>query len=575
MLINWVTGFFVILGVLSMPLEAGKKDDTADYVIVGLGTAGGLLVGKLTEDKKTSVIALHPGENFTDSFILKYSQNMTFSVGQSFLGIPPSFNPASYDLPPDIQLQFNNFIQLINSSVQKLYETGETVPQVDADNRVLSWVIAEPAGGASSLNAGAWVRVTPQVLSQWEAIAGSEWSVDRLLKVYKDLEDYDGKTSNKHARGHHGPIRITQDPHASALSKKFTEAMIQATGIPFASDYNDPNIPLSVSKQIQSSHRGDNGYYRVSSVNAFLGESVMTEGGRGKHGRKLKVHFGSTALRVIWDGQTAVGVEYLHNGHIKSVYAKKAVIVCAGLRSSTFLLHSGIGSSSLLSSLGIPVIFDNPNVGQGLIDQTPVPIIFATNPYDSQAGTTTIFSQIANLPSPVGSPEGRQIRLATIDAIPGITPVIVDLLQPQSRGSITIASNNPLDQPVIDFGLLTNSADLDLLTSTYQIYVKNLNQALQAIDPQYQLLLPPPEILDDISLVQAYIRAIAGTDFHYQGHCRMAPLNQGGVVDAKGRVYGVKNLIIADNSIVPSPIDGSPMTSAYLIAANIARLLGY
>ncbi len=564
----------VVLFVCSTALEA-KADNTADYVIVGLGTAGGLLAGKLTEDKKTSAIVVHSGKNFTDSFILKYAQNMTFSVGESFLGFPPNFNPNSYNLPPAVQQAFNTFVQSVNASVAKLYETGATVPQVDADDRVLSWVIAKPAGGASSVNAGAWVRVTQQVLSEWEAIAGPKWSPNTLLKLYKEIEDYDGETSNRQARGHRGPIHITQDPSASALSKKFAAATIRATGIPFLDDYNDPDQPLNVSTQIQSAHRGDNGFFRVSSVNAFLSTGVMSESGKGLHGRKLKVHFNSKALRVIWDGQTAIGVQYLQDGKLRSVYAKKAVIVCAGLRSSPFLLYSGVGPASLLDSLGIPVIFDNPFVGQGLIDQTPAPIIFATNPRDSQAGTTTVFSQISNLPAPGGSPSGRQIRFAAIDAVPGITPVIVDLLQPQSRGSITINSANPLDQPVINFGLLSNPADLALLTSTYQTYVKNLALELAAIDPEYQLLLPPPEILDDEALVQAYIREIAGTDFHFQGHCRMAPLDEGGVVDSNGRVYGVKHLIVADNSIVPSPIDGSPMTSAYLIAANIARLLGY
>lgn len=427
---------------------------------------------------------------------------------------------------------------------------------------------------ASSINAGAWVRLTNEVLSNWEAIAGPEWSVLRLLQAYKNMEDYEGKTANKSARGHHGPIHVTQDPPASALSKKFAEATAIATGIPFISDYNDPETPLSVSTQMQSAHQGHNGFFRVSSVNAFL-DKLMKSNGNGKNGARLKVNFNSTALKVIWDGQTAIGVQYLQDGQVKSAYANKGVIVCAGLRSSPFLLHSGIGPAGLLGPLGIPVVYDNPNVGQGLIDQTPVTIIYATNPKDSQAGTTTIFGQISNLPAPAGSPDGRQIRLAVIDAIPGLTPVIVDLLQPQSRGSITISSADPLAQPIINFGLLSNSNDLDLLTSAFQTYVKDITAELQLIDPQYQLLLPPPEILDDTALVQSYIREIAGTDFHYQGHCRMAPLIQGGVVDSQGRVYGVNNLIIADNSIVPSPIDGSPMTSAYLIAWNIARMLGY
>ncbi len=570
----FVFRWIIVLFVCSTTLEA-TSDNTADYVIVGLGTAGGLLAGKLTEDKKTSVIALHSGKNFTDSFILKYSQNMPFSVGQSFLGFPPNFNPNAYNLPEGIQQAFNKLIQLISSSVQKLYETGETIPQVNADDRTIPWVIAKPGGGASSINAGAWVRMTQRNLSQWEAVAGPKWSANTLLKLYKEIEDYNGETSNKHARGHRGPIHITQDPSASPLSKKFAAAMIRATGVPFLSDYNDPNHPLSVSTQVQSAHRGPNGFFRVSSVNAFLGANAMSENGSGLHGRKLKVRFNSTALRIIWDGQTAVGVQYLHSGKLRSVYAKKAVIVCAGLRSSPFLLYSGIGSASLLNSLGIPVIFDNPNVGQGLLDQIPAPIIFATNPKDSRAGATTFFAQINQLPAPGGSPSGRQIRISAMDAIPGITPVIVDLLIPQSRGSITINSANPLDQPVIDFGLFSNPADLALLTSAYQTYVKNLNLELQAMDPLYQLLLPPPEILDDATLVQAYIQAIAASNYSFQGHCRMAPLDQGGVVDSNGRVYGVKHLIVADNSVVPSPVDGSTMTSAYLIAANIARLLGY
>ncbi len=576
---KWLTGSIVFLSVLSGHLEAksGVKGDRADYIIVGVGTAGGLLAERLTADKKTSVIALHPGKNFTDSFILKYAQNLVYSVGQSFLGFPPSFDPANYDLPPEIQQQFSNFIQLINASVQKLYVTGQTTPQTFADDRVLSWVIAQPAGGASSVNAGAWVRVTEQVLSQWQAIAGPDWSVSNLMQIYKDLEKYQGKTANKSARGYHGPIRVTQDPPTSILANKFAEAMVRATGISPVVDYNDPSTPLSVSPQMQSAHRGDNGFFRVSSVNAFLNEHVMKPDGKGTNGRKLQVNFNSTALKVLWNGKTAVGVQYMQDGKRKTAYANKGVIVCAGLGSSPFLLHSGVGPAGLLSSLGIPVIYDNPNVGQGLIDQTPVPIVFATNPADSNAGSTTVFSALGNFPTPSGSPSGRQIRFATIDAIPGITPVIVDLLQPQSRGSITISSRDPLVQPVIDFGLLSDPGgeDLSVLSDTFQTYVKDLAIQLQAIDQQYQLLLPPPEILDDLSLVEAYIQAIAGTDFHYQGHCRMAPLGSGGVVDSKGRVYGVSNLIVADNSIVPSPIDGSPMTSAYLIAANIARLLGY
>lgn len=564
----------LISPLLFTNLICADFNDRADYVVVGVGTAGGLITGKLAKDKNTSVIALHSGKNFSDSFIVKYSQNMFFSVGQSFLGIPPNFDPADFNFPSATKEEFGELIQLINAQTGKLYETGATTPQINADDRILNWVVAKPGGGASSINAGAWVRVSQQVLAGWEAIAGPEWSVTRLLKAYKDMEDYNGKTTDKHARGHHGPIKVTQNPPASILSDKFATATTLVTGIPIVTDYNDPNVPLSIATQMQSAHAGHNGFYRVSSINAFL-DDIMKSNGNGKKGKNLKVNFNSTALKIIWEEQKAVGVEYIQEGKLKTVYANKGVIVCAGLRSSPFLLHSGVGPAALLNSLNIPVIYDNPNVGQGLVDQTPVTVVFATNPKDSQAGTTTIFAQMSNLPSPSGDPEGRQIRLAVVDAIPGITTMIVDLLQPKSRGQITISSANPLAQPVINFGLLSNPDDLNLLTAAFQTYIKDINNQLQLIDPRYQLIFPDPAILDDVGLVQDYIREIASTDYHYQGHCRMAPLAQGGVVDSHGKVYGVQNLIVADNSIVPLAIDGSPMTSAYLIAWNIANLLGY
>ncbi|MES2121272.1 MAG: GMC family oxidoreductase N-terminal domain-containing protein, partial [Chlamydiota bacterium] len=225
-----------------------------------------------------------------------------------------------------------------------------------------------PEGGGSSVNAGAWCRGTNQLFSQWETIAGPEWSVNRILKIYKQLEDYSGKTNNKKARGENGPLGVIQN-RKTPIAEVFTQAVIDATGFPFVLDYNDPNTPIGASPQIQLTRRGDQGFYRISSTTAFLNEHVVNSHGKGTHGRKLQIHLDSTALRVIWNGNTAIGVSYLKNGKVKNVYAKKGVIVCAGLGSSPFLMHSGVGPAGVLTSLGIPVIYDNPNVGQGLADQ--------------------------------------------------------------------------------------------------------------------------------------------------------------------------------------------------------------
>ncbi len=526
-----------------------NRSSQADYVIVGVGTAGAVLAKELSDDHQTSVIALHIGENLSQDPLIKFSENVIFTVPDLLVGPP-------------------------------LYINGEGVPQPNADNKQLVWGIALPEGGASSVNAGAYCRGTNQVYAQWEAIAGPEWSINRILEIYKKLETYHGETTNPAARGHHGPIDVRQVQDPSNVALKFSLAMLNIDPLrkPFSLivDYNDPKTPIGVSPQLQYTQKGENGELRVSSVTAFLNKKVVTPDGYGVNGRKLRILFESRGLRTLWEGNKAIGVEYLNNGQIKQVFAKKGVIVCAGLFSSPFLLHSGVGPAALLQSLGIPVIFNNPNVGQGLADQPSVFTVFTSNPMDTPLEQSAgLFTQIAWLPDPDPHTDStkREIRIATINPIPGFTAALVDLCQPLSRGSVSINSPNPLDPPVINQGEFTNPEDLELYVRAFQVYMQNLHLNLQATDPLYQLIIPPPEILNDPDLIRDFVKFQVNSDQHFQSHCRMAPFDQGGVVDSTGHVYGVQNLIVADDSIVPQNMDGSPMASAYLIGANIARLL--
>lgn len=567
--------FAAIFSFSYLPASSGGvQGDTADYVVVGIGSAGGLMANLLSNDKTTSVIALHSGKNFTNSFIIKYGKNTFFSVLSATLGAPLPFNIDSLNLPPNIKADLQELIALSQNAAAPLYETGASTPQPNADNRQILWAIPLPLAGGTAVNAGAWCRGTNELYSQWEAIAGPEWSVLRILNIYKQLEHYHGDTRAPIFRGYHGPLTVRQDP-PTRLAQVFTEAAIEATGTPFVLDYNDPTTPIGVSSQFQLTRSGHKSFFRVSSATAFLGHHVMNSDGRGKHGRRLQVKFESAALRTIWEGSKAVGVEYLQDGVVKRAYARKGVIVCAGLGSSPFLLHSGVGPASLLTSLDIPVVFDNPNVGQGLADQQNTVVLFSSDPNDSAVKSNGVFSQISWLPAPGGDPISRQLRLSTVDAVPGLTVGIMDLVQPKSRGSVSINSADPLAPPVVDLGVLTNPDDLALLVSGYMTYLKNINLQLQLINPLYRLVYPDPAILDDPVLVEDFIRQAIGSNLHFQCHCRMAPLDQGGVVDSHGRVYGVQNLYVADNSVNPQNMDGSPMATAYLVAANIARLLGY
>lgn len=538
--------------IFNSTLQAKKS---ADYIVIGVGNAGAVVAKMLSDNHKNSVIALHIDSNLSDDPLIKFSAFTPITVAAGLFGPP-------------------------------LYEAGETVPQPNADNRELNWAVALPLGGASAVNAGALVRGTNQVYAQWEALAGPNWSVNRILGIYKALETYHGTSENPEFRGNNGPIDVLQPLPVSAVSQKFTNAIVNGTGVPLINDYNDPLLPIGASTQVQITRNGPDGSLRVSSATAFLNSSVMTPDGKGVNGRKLRVFFDSPALRIIWKGNKAVGVEYVTltdsldsskskcgGPKVKKVYAKKGIIVSAGLFSSPFLMHSGVGPRALLESFNIPVVFDNPNVGQGLVDQPSVRTVFTTDPDDASLDVNVFFSQISGLPAPGGDPTVRLIRIASAPLIPGIQLVLFDLVQPLSRGSVTIGSADPLAPPIIDLGTLSNPADLTLFQQGFQIYLNNINNFLVANYPGYELVFPDPSILTNPVLTQDFIRENIACNEHFQSHCRMAPQDQGGVVDGNGRVYGVQNLYVADDSIVPLCMDGSPMASAYLIGANVAQLI--
>lgn len=545
-----------------------------DYIVVGVGTAGAVLAKTFSDGNQSSVVGLHNGPNYDQNPLITQSENAIITVLSALVGPP-------------------------------FYIDSATTPQINADGRELLWVYAIPLGGASAVNAGAWCRGTNQVFSQWAALAGPDWSVTNIQNTYVSLENYHGLTTNPAARGFSGLLSILQASPPSNVSLKFTNAIVNALGVQNVLDYNDPNTPIGASAQVQYTQSA-NAVLRASSSISFLNSNVMNFDGSGVNGRMLQVVFNATADNIIWQGNKAVGVRYVQNGNNFSLYAKKGVLVSAGIKSSAFLMRSGVGAKSLLDSLQIPVIFDNPNVGQGLADQTRVALIYTSNPADTSASTsqslsnsiiaalqgttvgqewlntigtsvnlnTGLFAQMAWLPAPTGDQTVRKLRFATINPIPGFTLALFDLVQPQSRGSITLTSKDPFIEPDLDLGILSNSADLDLYVQGFQIYIAAINAQLQALDPTYAMIFPDPGLLDPANeaALRDFIQLTIGSDMHFQSHCRMAPLDQGGVVDSTGHVYGTQNLIVADDSIVPVGMDGSPMATAYLIAANVANI---
>lgn len=249
------------------------------------------------------------------------------------------------------------------------------------DERTFEWTTGRLSGGGSSINGEQYVRPTPSVLREWEKLLGPLWSPEQAIQNFKQLENYHGKTNNPEIHGFHGRLNIRQAPtNPPRVTKKLVSAIEQATGFVKILDYNDPRTPLGPFNRWKLYQKTDG--ERESSSTAFLSSDIMTPDGIGVNGRKLRVFYKSTALRILFEGKKAIGIEFLKEGHKVQAFARKKVIISAGINSAQLLMLSGIGPSKELQQADIPVVFDNPNVGEFLTNHTLNTATFTMNQKD-------------------------------------------------------------------------------------------------------------------------------------------------------------------------------------------------
>ncbi|AWB44712.1 dehydrogenase [Paenibacillus sp. CAA11] len=501
-----------------------------------------VIAQSLTNDKQISVLVLESGSNHDTDKPIKDS---TFA---------PELEESYYP---------NYFWQ------------GEGVPQEGLDGRSFEWTTGRLLGGGSSINGEQYVRPTVAVLQKWERLLGPLWSPDKALQRFKQLENFNGSTTNKAVHGFHGRIDIRQAPeNPTSMAEKLVTAIERASGFPTILDYNDPDTPFGPFTRWQL-YQQPNGH-RESASTAFLSSDVMTPSGLGVNNRKLTVLFRTTALRVLFSGKRAIGVEFLNDGNCTRAYSRKKVIISAGIYSPQLLMLSGIGSAKMLKKTGIPVVFNNPNVGQRLKNHTLNFAVFSTNSKDRPLPAIdpdALYTGGAFLPDPSGNdPDQRAVQLIGIGADQRLTLAIL-YLRPRSEGNIRIQSKDPLNIVLADEGFLSDPDDMEAVKRIYRTYIKNIALELSQFDPSYQLISPTFEVIDDDERLEEFIRENFDHNHHQQVFLRMAPLSKGGVVDRRGNVHGVMDLIVADASIIPFTVDGNTSSAAYLIGYTIAKQL--
>ncbi|MDF2699835.1 MAG: dehydrogenase [Haloplasmataceae bacterium] len=517
------------------------NNEIYDYIVVGTGPAGAVIAKTLTDDKINSVLVLEAGENNDRD------------------------NAIS-----DSTTSLKNFFP-------QYFWQGETIPHEGLNGKSFEWTTGRLLGGGSSIYGEQYVRPTSHVFRKWESLTSVLWSPSLAIRNFIELENYNGDTNNLNIHGYNGRINIRMTPkEPTTLSKKLVLAMEQATGFKTILDYNDPQTPLGPFHSWQLFQKLDG--RRESSSTAFLSTDIMTPNGYGVKGRKLRVSFKSTALRIIFnENRDAIGIEFLKEGKFTRAFANKKVIISAGINSAQLLMISGIGPYYDLRKAGITIVFDNPSVGKYLINHTVNSATFTTNQEDISglsSDPNALYTGGAFLPTPLSGEDQSERSIQLIGSVSdGILTLIMIYLLPKSQGSIRIQNNDPLKIVLADEGFLINPSDLEVIKSVYKSYIVNIASKLFSIDSAYQIISPTIDIINDDAKLEEFIKDNFGHAHHQQSSLKMAPLNKGGVVDPCGRVYGVNNLIVADASIIPSTVDGNTAAAAFLIGYTIAKQL--
>ncbi|HUJ19891.1 MAG TPA: GMC family oxidoreductase N-terminal domain-containing protein [Bryobacteraceae bacterium] len=506
-----------------------------DFLIVGAGSAGCVLAARLSEDPSARVLLLEAGERDT----------------RKEIHIPAAFP------------------RIFKSSADWAYQTE---PQPRLNGRRLFWPRGKVIGGCSSINAMIYIRGQRQDFDSWRDAGNPGWSFEDVLPLFRAMESRTG-----------GPLHVTDLRAPHRLSRAYLEACAEC-GIPLNPDFNgDTQEGAGLYQVTQKGGR------RHSAAAAYLKPALRRP--------NLTVATGAHATRVLFEGRRAVGVEYVKNGRLEQARAGEVVLCGGAVNTPQLLMLSGIGPRDHLQTIGVPVLEDLPGVGANLQDHLamiicdrctqPVTLDHAGSARDFLSWlflkTGPLTSNIAEGGAFVRSRPGYkepnlQFLFGPVFFIQhgfvkpsghgfSLGPV---LLHPRSRGTIRLRSHDPFDPPLIQPNYLEDPEDLAQLIDGVRLARRIL--AAHAFDAFRKDEFLPGASAESDEEVAAAIANMAETLYHPVGTCRMGT-GGGAVVDSALRVHGLRQLRVADASIMPTVTGGNTNAPAILIGEKASRMI--
>ncbi len=510
----------------------------ADYVIVGAGSAGCAMAYRLSEAGK-SVIVIEFGGTDAGPFIQM---------------------PAALSYPMNM----------------KKYDWGYcSEPEPYLGGRRLATPRGKVIGGSSSINGMIYVRGHALDYEFWSESGASGWSYAEVLPYFKRMESWHGggHGGEQSWRGSTGPLHISRGARKNPLTKAFVEAGHQA-GYPLTADYNGAQQegfgPFDA-----TIWKGR----RWSAAAAYLKPAL----------KLVNCHLiRGLAEKIIIENGRAIGVRIRRGKKSENIFASEEVILAASsINSPKILMLSGIGPAKHLAEHGISIVANRPGVGQNLQDHLEMYIqMEAIKPVSLSKywnfvmkgligaqwlltkkglGASNQFESAAFIRSTAGVkyPDIQYHFLPIAMQYDGSTAsdghsfqAHVGPMRSPSRGFVELNSNNPIDDPKIQFNYMSHEKDWadfrNCIRLTREIFAQKAFMPFAGKEIQPSAGCQSDDELDD------FTRNNVESAYHPCGTCKMgAKKDPMSVVDPKCSVIGVERLRVADSSIFPRITNGN------------------